>query len=607
MAEIAIPLIALGSMYVISNQGSSKKENYSNINHTNMTNTPNELTNVNPPVPPVNYPNLVPVDDTNVKYYPNPNQTTDKFFNGEAEKNIPNQNTNYGVGGSNQQHYSLTGEVIDPNNFKHINMVPFFGAKIKGASANYNNSESILDNMQGTGSQFFKKTERAPLFEPQKNMQFANGTPNMSDFFQSRVNPGMRMANVKPWEEVTVAPALNKKGGWEGSAGYNSGMEARDMWLPKTVDQLRTSTNPKLTFGLSGHEGPADAYVKDYASQEQQGKVEKYRPDAFFNNTPDRWLTTTGIEKAQTARSIELLQDVNRVNTTREYFGTMGNTDVEATYVKPAVEPAKRPELEPIAMTHASAVGKSMPTTADYGSQGFTNYHNNRSTTRPDRNLGIVSGVMKAVVSPLLDVLRPSRKENVVGNLRPNGVAGTTVSNAIVYNPADRTKTTIREMTGSNVETNHMNVQGVTQNNTGYLVTGTQVVNQQRDSTNIQYEGNAGPNGFIQPRTYDAEYNQRNNVNKTYASRANGGCNQVFNQVENISIHKRDCDRENNRWWIRSPGSTYIGNATPSAETYGKITGRQYYDEGIMCERINPDILTAFKNNPYTQSLYSYA
>ena len=78
-------------------------------------------------------------------------------------------------------------------------------------------------------------------------------------------------------------------------------------------------------------------------------------------------------------------------------------------------------------------------------------------------------------------------------------------------------------------------------------------------------------------------------------------------QVENISIHKRDCDRENNRWWVRSPGSTYIGNATPSAETYGKITGRQYYDEGIMCERINPDILQAFRSNPYTQSLNSWA
>jgi hypothetical protein len=191
--------------------------------------------------------------------------------------------------------------------------------------------------------------------------------------------------------------------------------------------------------------------------------------------------------------------------------------------------------------------------------------------------------------------------------MRPVGNVGTTVSNGVIYNPADRTKTTIREMTGSNVDLNHLNVQGITQNNTGYLVTGTQVVNQQRDSTSVQYDGNAGPNGYVAPRTYNAEYNQHNNVNKVSVSRTNGGCNQVFNQVENISIHKRDCDRENNRWWVRNPGDTTIGQTTPSVENYGKVTGRQYYDEGIMCSRINPDILTAFKNNPYTQSLHSYA
>ena len=32
----------------------------------------------------------------------------------------------------------------------------------------------------------------------------------------------------------------------------------------------------------------------------------------------------------------------------------------------------------------------------------------------------------------------------------------------------------------------------------------------------------------------------------------------------------------------------------------------QYYDNCQDCNRINPDILTAFKQNPYTQSLNSY-
>jgi hypothetical protein len=41
-----------------------------------------------------------------------------------------------------------------------------------------------------------------------------------------------------------------------------------------------------------------------------------------------------------------------------------------------------------------------------------------------------------------------------------------------------------------------------------------------------------------------------------------------------------------------------------SKETYGKIRSPQYYDEcKIGCDRIQPDILNAFKNNPYTHSL----
>ena len=44
-------------------------------------------------------------------------------------------------------------------------------------------------------------------------------------------------------------------------------------------------------------------------------------------------------------------------------------------------------------------------------------------------------------------MLRPSRKENVSGNIRPTGNAGSSVAKNPVWNPADRTKVTNREMT----------------------------------------------------------------------------------------------------------------------------------------------------------------
>ena len=90
--ELAIPLIALGGMYVISNQknndnaASKKIYNENNMStptkeqFTNMGKPSNYLPNTN--VPPQNYPimNNSELIDTNQKY-PNPNAATDKYFN----------------------------------------------------------------------------------------------------------------------------------------------------------------------------------------------------------------------------------------------------------------------------------------------------------------------------------------------------------------------------------------------------------------------------------------------------------------------------------------------------------------------------------------------
>ena len=90
--ELAIPLIALGGMYVISNQPSrscdenKKNKNYPKESYTNMGNQQNYLPNVNPPVQ--NYPvtNVQQLVDT-VQEYPNPNVATDKYFDQNVDEN----------------------------------------------------------------------------------------------------------------------------------------------------------------------------------------------------------------------------------------------------------------------------------------------------------------------------------------------------------------------------------------------------------------------------------------------------------------------------------------------------------------------------------------
>ena len=131
MAELAIPAVALGALYICSNKDgdkkkSSKKENFSNLNQ-DLTAYPS----MKPLDPPINFPKLAPINPVaNVKAYPNANSATDKYFDQNLyEKradNLPSESFHI---------KSLTGEQVNRTDFKHNNMVPFFGARVRGRGA----------------------------------------------------------------------------------------------------------------------------------------------------------------------------------------------------------------------------------------------------------------------------------------------------------------------------------------------------------------------------------------------------------------------------------------------------------------------------------------
>jgi len=300
--ELALPLVALGGLYVVSNQDNKVEKTKKTIrkanqeSFTSMGKKPNYIPNAE--IPPQNYPvtNNKELSNT-VGTYPNPNTSTDKYFNQTYFQN--QQQRGVDVGNQIQSVYSMSGDYLDSKEFKHNNMIPFNGGKIRGNTYDMNLSETILDNMVGSGTHVIKKIEQAPLFKPVDNVSFTNGAPNSSDFYQSRVNPGMKNNNNKPFASQQVGPGLNQGYTTQGSGGFNSGMESRDQWLPKTVDELRTATNPKMEYNLNNLEGPAQSVIKNPGII---GRVEKQLPDTFFINSQDRWLTTTGSEKGQALR-----------------------------------------------------------------------------------------------------------------------------------------------------------------------------------------------------------------------------------------------------------------------------------------------------------------
>jgi hypothetical protein len=238
----------------------------------------------------------------------------------------------------------------------------------------------------------------------------------------------------------------------------------------------------------------------------------------------------------------------------------------------------------------------------NYGKAGYKSYPNSRTTTRQPTEFGIVNGWMKAVIAPLMDVLRPSRKENVVGNLRPNGNASgmNGVAQARVWNPADRTKTTIREQTSET----HDIAQPFYKHDGGYATKEFQLKSQNRSTTECAYTGNSSGSHYGTPNgpVYNAAYNAHLNPNKEklLTTQINPGCEPLFNGDQNIQIRKHGSINP-------SSGPANMPKESGNIATYGEMGGRNIRGATIECTRNQPDILTAFDNNPFTKPLNSVA
>ena len=539
--ELAIPLLALGGLYIISKK--NKRETFINDSR--------------------------PIDGAR--------QLTDKYFKPNAAYMKETHTPTF---------TDLAGRTVNLNAYSE-NMVPFFGKTKNIGKELTPRSDSILDNTAGAGSLHITKSESAPLFRPQEHVQWANGSPNDSDFYQSRVNLSQNMNNVKPFQEMHVAPGLNNGYNAQGSGGFNSGTEAREKWIDKTVNELRVSTKPKTTFTLESHQGPAQTLVKNLGLE---GKVEKYLPDKFYINSPDRYLTTTGSTLAATMPSIQPNPTIHRATTSQSYTGPAGNGGVQSVKKNGMYRIDHRQQLEGVAFTPAGS-SVEMPNTTIQNDLLFTNRSVQNTST-----FGGMGGIVSALTAPISDLLRPTRKEDLVGLTR-HGNAGSTVSNAPIAETV--VAPTVKQTTMySPYEMGQRAYLPISDG--AYQVTEQQVSETQRQSTSTSY---MGPGMSVLPQTVSdqAERNASISANRMTTGRIAGGNIQTFSpNINQSSTTNRS-----------SMLSSYTGNVgssltaqSPSVDLYGGIRTTNKYVEP---DRNTPDLLSAFKKNPYTHSLHSVA
>jgi hypothetical protein len=582
--ELMIPIIALGGLYMASKSSSSNTGN--NDNTTPQKEGFESLPNTD--IPNRNYPSEYPissaeVDQTSklstINTYDTPSVYTDKYFNGDV----------YPKSAARNSFTSMTGQKVDSNYFQHNNMTPFFGAKNRSTILASNSTESVLDNYVGSGTQAISKSEQSPLFTPGENYHYPHGAPNKNDFYQSRVNPSLRMANTKPFESIQVGPGLGQGASSEGSGGYNSGMAARDEWMPKDVNELRTTNNPRAGgVAMFGHEGPANSAIKNLGGI---GQVEKNRVERAWEVGPDRYFTTTGVEKGQTMHAIPIDRHTNRPETSVSYTGGAG-THLPETYQSGEYLESKHMDLGAFPLGIATLTGKHGGLEEDYESKSKKAYPNNRGVE--ETYFGAFSGAIGAVIAPLLDELRPSRKANVIGSLRPYQNAHTAISSSYLFNPADKPDPNNRETTDANKF-----IPGVNSNQRGgaYETTSHQASAQQRDSTSTYYAGgSSAAEGTRGIRPYDAEYRQRNNDLKSSTIQGQMVQGNMNSPNAEINMRNREGEIKNSR--------PLMHTAAPKQIVDTPMNGAQHSrQEYVQQDRNAPDMVSAFKENPFTHDI----
>lgn len=427
MAELALPIIVLGGLYVISNQ---KREGMAN-----------------PPLKP----SPAPVRDEPASIAPrekSAEHSVNAYAGSDTRSRFFDEVSSAPQGG----HTLLTGDDITPENFRHKNMTPFFGSNVRGSGASLDATESLMDSMQGTGSQTRSKKETANFFNSARDMAHIHGMPNYNDVFADRFVPGTKMTSVNPFREAREeAPGAAMK---DGIGGYNAAMQNRDAWMPKTIDSMRAGSNQKSHDFTMNRTGPINVPVKMPGGH---ARVEHHNPDTYYENTPSRWGGATTSAQAP-KRDWAAVKAERLINKSFDH-GTMvvqGSATTQSQLVEQNFRESTRNSL----IAPNVNISQTQPNVLehDYAKGSTFLRPTHRSRAEAPVQSGNITGVMRALVAPIVDVIKPTKKENIIVGHRSRMIPTARIESPAVRDVESVATVTNRQMFGERIGMNYLQV-----------------------------------------------------------------------------------------------------------------------------------------------------
>ena len=458
---------------------------------------------------------------------------------------------------------SLSGNKVSPEEFlvndQGIKVEPFFGGS-GNANVNLDDNQSLSNHQGGSHSTRPQKRESGQFFEQEKDYGnvFGNSFSGIRAD-QSRYVGSMERRNELPFEQEKVVhidrnSEINRDIG-EAHAQRNS------------VDATRTLTNIKQSFSgkVLGGKGI------DHRSEE--GEVFQHSPDADYINTADRWLVTTGAISAPTIQPENIVKPTNRsVFNKGLSLGPATAVNFNPSESRPMIKQSTNQQLT--IDTNRNANLESMAIDDNHNKDSFFSYPNEREVTEERTYEGNIKSVYTGETERLYDSVRPTVKQTTLDDSR-NGFVGSSVTQLPEERLYDSAKAT------------------------------------KKQTTNFEHTGIAGSflsGSMAQDQFYRADLN----MNKELISRGRSPTTEntkLTNGMDtlNVDIKKIESDYFNPR--INNLDKLYQEISNKDDTDFRTYThqGKDTLDNIKLSDRLDPSVLDPFKENPYTQSLSSFA
>jgi hypothetical protein len=459
----------------------------------------------------------------------------------------------------NSEHIqSINGTEISRDDFlvndQGIKIEPFFSGA-GPANINYDDNQALTNHQGGSHAFRPQKREVGQFFELERDYGnvFGNQFEGVrSD--QSRYIGGMERRNELPFEQERVVHIDQK-------SDIN-----RDVDLAyaqrNSVDAIRTLNNLKESFGGKVLGG------KGIDHRGEEGEVFQHSPDADYVNTADRWLVTTGAIEAPMIQPEEIVKETNRAHFNEGKLGPAGAVNFNPSEKRPMYKQSTNQQLTVETNRNMNLESKAIDD--NHNKNGYFAYPNEREVTEGRTYEGNIKSVFTGETERLYDEVKPTVKQTTLDDSR-NGFVGSSITRV----PGERLQDDVRAT--------------------------------KKQTTNFEYNGNAG--SYLHGSMANDQYLRADlNPNKEIISQGRAPTTEntkLMNGMDtlNVDIKKIESDYFNPR--INNVDKVYGEIPTDNACKFTQ--DKDTLDNVKLSDRLDPTMLDPFKQNPYTQSLASFA